>query len=411
MKVWIKLFIGSVLGLILGFVLPQDNTTITAAFDWLAQVALQIGRYSLVPTMFFALVIAIYELRQDTQLWPVVFRTIGIIVLSTLFIVGSGILVTLLFPPARIPILIEGQKESLSLDVGKAVLELFPTNMLKALFTDGLFLLPIWIFAIFLGAGFSYDRVHTKPVISLTDSLSRIFYYISIFFSEILGILMIFLSTFWAIRLQGAINARVFQDLMVLLAIYSGMLCFIILPLFLYLFGIKKINPWKQVYGTLGTAVTGLISGDLYITLPLLIRQAKENHGVQRRVNAITLMLFSTFARAGSAMVAAASFIVIIKSYSSLGISAGDLFTIWLYASIISVLLPRFPGNGAFAALAVLSAWFGRGYEAGYLILKPLAFYLISFGTLIDVTVAALGTYAVGKLSGFQEEKESRHFI
>jgi len=411
MKVWIKLLIGSLLGLMLGFVVPQDNLTIVGAIEWLAKLAIQIGRYSLVPTLAFSLVIAIYELRQDKEMWPLVFRTLGIIVVSTVFIIGSGMLITLVFPPARIPILIEGQKESISLDIGQGILKLLPSNMLASLVTDGEFLLPVWIFAIFLGAGFSYDRVYTKPVISLVDSLSRIFYYIAIFFSEVLGIFMICIGAFWAIRFQTALKAQVFRDIIVLLAVYASLLCFVILPLFLYILGGKRSNPWKQLYGALGPAIGGLFSGDLNFTLPLLIRHAKENHGVQRRANALSLVLFSTFARAGSAMVAAISLIVIIKSYSSLGISAGDLLTILLFAGIISVLLPRHPGNGAYVALAVLCGWYGKGFEAGYLILKPIAFYLVAIGTMIDVMVASLGTYAVGVLSGFQQERETRHFI
>jgi Na+/H+-dicarboxylate symporter len=411
MKVWLKLLIGSLLGLILGFVIPQDNLAVLSVIDWLSRLAIQIGRYSLVPTLAFSLVIAIYELRQDKEMWPLVFRTIGIIAVSTIFIIGSGMLVTLLFPPARIPILIEGQKESLSLDIGEGILQLLPSNMLAGLVGDSSFLLPIWVFAIFLGAGFSYDRVYTKPVISLVDSLSRIFYYIAIFFSEILGIFMIFLGAFWAVRFQTALKAQVFRDIIVLLAVYGVLLCFVILPLFLYLLGGKRSNPWKQLYGALGPAIAGFFSTDLNFTLPLLIRHAKENHGVQRRSNALSLVLFSTFARAGSGMVAAISIIVIIKSYSSLGISAGDLFSILLFSGIISVLLPRHPGNGAYIALAVLCGWYGKGFEAGYLILKPIAFYLVAIGTMIDVMVASLGTYAVGVLSGFQQDRETRHFI
>lgn len=411
MKVWIKLFIGSLLGLFLGYVVPQDNPAIMSAIEWIAKLAIQIGRYSLVPTLAFSLVIAIYELRQDKEMWPLIFRTAGIIVASSVFIIGSGMLVTLLFPPARIPILIEGQKESLSLDISQGILQLLPTNMLASLVTDGEYLLPIWVFAIFLGAGFSYDRVYTKPVIGLVDSLSRIFYYIAIFFSEILGIFMIFIGAFWAVRFQSAIKAQVFWDIIVLLAIYGVLLCFVILPLFLYFLGGKRSNPWKYLYGALGPAIAGFFSGDLTFTLPLLIRHAKETHGIQRRSNAPSLVLFSTFARAGSAMVAASSLIVIIKSYSSLGISAGDLFTIMIFAVAISVLLPRHPGNGAYIALAVLCSWYGKDFEAGYLILKPIAFYLVAIGTMIDVMVASLGTYAVGVLSGFQQERDIRHFI
>ena len=222
---------------------------------------------------------------------------------------------------------------------------------------------------------------------------------------------MIFLGAFWAVRFQAALKAQVFRDLILILAVYAFILCFIILPLFLYFLGGKRSNPWKQLYGALGPAIAGLFSGDIHFTLPLLIRHAKENHGVQRRSNSLTLVIFSTFARAGSAMVAAISIIVIIKSYSSLGISAADLLSILVFAALISILLPRYPGNGAYIALAVLCSWYGKGFEAGYLILKPIAFYLVAIGTMIDVVVASLGTYAVGVLSGFQEDREIRHFI
>lgn len=410
MKVWIKLLIGTILGILLGLVLPQNNQNLMGFIIWLEQVVLQIGRYSLAPTLFFSLMIAIYQVRQDKHLWPIIGRTFIVIIISSLIILITGIVVPLLFPPARIPILAEGQKESIPFEVGQAILDIFPTNMFTALFPKGDYLLPLWVFAFFVGAGFSYDRNYTKPVIAMVDSLSRIFYYISTFFSEILGILIITIAAYWAIQFKEALQAGVYRDLILILAIYATMLCFVILPLFLYIFG-PKINPWKQVYGLIGSAISAFISGDLYFSMPILIRQAKENHGIRRRVNTITLPLFTTFARAGSAMVAAISLIVIIKSYSSLGISGSEIITIFLLSFGLSFLLARHPGEGAYIGLAVICSWYGKGFEGSYLILKPIAFYLIGIGTLIDVVVASLGTFVVGKLMNMQEEREARHFI
>ena len=410
MKVWLKLFIGSVLGLALGFILPHDNPAVFDALAWLERAAIQIGRYTAVPTLVFALTIAIYELRQDNQMWPLLARTFAVLAASTLFIIGTGILVTIAFPPARIPILIEGQKESLMLDIGRGFLELFPSNMLGALVSDGAYLLPSCVFAFFVGAGLSFDRTYAKPVISFIDSLSHVFYYIAAFFSEIIGLTMIALGAFWAVRFHAALEAEVFFEILRLLGIYCLILGVVVLPLFLYLLG-PKTNPWKQLYGALGPALAGLFSGDLHFTLPILLRHAKENHGVKRRANTVTITVFTVFGRAGSAMVAAISLIVIIKSYSSLGVTSADIISILAQASLVSLLLARHPGDAAYAGLAVLCASYGRGFEAGYLILKPIAFYLIAVGTFIDAIVASLGTYAIGRMSGFQEDKEARHFI
>ncbi|MDR0878346.1 MAG: cation:dicarboxylase symporter family transporter [Treponema sp.] len=410
MKVWVKLLAGSILGLLIGTFLPTNNQALTAAFVWLEKLALGIGRYAVIPILFFSLTIAIYELRQDGQFWRMALRNFAVIAGAALFVILSGILVTLFFPPARIPILIEEQMEAVSLHTADNILGIFPGNMFSVLVGDGVYLFPVCVLAFFLGMGLSYDRNYTKPVIAMVDSLSRIFYHIASFFSEVLGFVLIVLAAFWAVRFHGVLKADVFRDLITLLGVFSVVLGFGILPLFLY-FLKPKANPWVILYGSLGPAVAAFFSGDINFSLPVLLRHTKENFGARRRSNAVTLTLFSTFSRAGSAMVAAAAFIVIIKSYSSLGITAGDVFAIGIRAFAISFLLARHPGDGAYTALAVLCAGYGRGFEAGYLILKPLAFYLIAVGTFLDVMIASFASYAVARISGFQEEKSVRHFI
>ena len=390
--------------------MPSDNQTIVKGMAWAGELAIRIGRYGLVPILVFSLTIAVYELRQDGQFWGMVFRTFLVIICCSAFVITAGILVTLFFPPARIPILIEEQAEAISLNTANNILSLFPSNMFAAIVNDGIYLFPVCVFAFFLGMGLSYDRNYTKPVIALIDSLSRIFYHIASFFSEILGFVMIVLSAYWAIRFHNVIKADVFRDLILLLGIFSVILGFGILPLVLY-FLKPKTNPWAVLYGSLGQALTGFFSGDINFTLPVLFRHVKENLGTRRRANTVTVTLFTVFGRAGSAMVAAAAFIVIIKSYSSLGISTKDIFTIAGSALGISFLLAGHPGDGAYTALAVLCMGYGRGFEAGYLILKPLAFYLIAVGTFLDVMITSIGTYGISRSCGFQEEREPDHFI
>jgi len=410
MKVWLKFLIGSLLGVTFGFFLPSDNQTILKSIAWLGELAIRIGRYGLVPILVFSLTIAVYELRQDGQFWGIVFKTFLVIAGSSVFVISAGILITLFFPPARIPILIEEQVEAISLNTADNILSVFPSNMFAAVVNDGIYILPVCVFAFFLGMGLSYDRNYTKPVISLLDSLSRIFYHIASFFSEILGFVLIVLSAYWAIRFHNVLKADVFRDLILLLGIFSVILGFGILPLFLY-FLKPKTNPWAVLYGCLGQAIAAFFSGDINFTLPVLFRHVKENLGIRRRSNAITITLFTIFGRAGSAMVAAVAFIVIIKSYSSLGITMMDIFTIAIRALVISFLLAGHPGNGAYTALAVLCMGYGRGFEAGYLILKPLAFYLIAVGTFLDVMISSFAAYGIGRSSGFQEDKGIGHYI
>ena len=142
MKVWLKFLIGSMLGAVLGFLLPSDNQTIIKGTAWLAELAISLGRYALVPILVFSLTIAVYELRQDNQFWRHVGKTFAIIVCTSVFVITAGILVTLLFPPARIPILIEEQTAAISLNITGNILRVFPANMLTAVLNDGIYLLP-----------------------------------------------------------------------------------------------------------------------------------------------------------------------------------------------------------------------------------------------------------------------------
>ncbi len=398
------------MGVILGFVLPQENQSVLAALEWLNRFAIQIGRYVMVPMLLFALIVAIYELRQDSRLWKLVFKTLLAIVICTTVIVVLGIFVINIFPPARIPILIEGQEELISLNLRERIFELFPSNMFSVLNTDGIYLLPLCVFALFLGIGLSYDKNYTKHVISLIDSLSRIFYHIASLFSEILGFVIIILGAYWAVRFRAALQADVYRDVLLLLGIFSVVLSFGILPLCLYLLK-PRVNPWVILYGSIAPSLAAFFSGDINFSIPVLLRHSKENLGTQRRANTIIVTLFTNFGRAGSAMVAAVAFVLIIRSYSSLEIPMETNLSIILQSILISFLIAKHPGDGAFTVLALLCMRFGGIFEAGYLILKPIAFYLIAIGTFIDITLTSFAAYVISRISGFQEDKDIRHFI
>ncbi|MDR2729497.1 MAG: cation:dicarboxylase symporter family transporter [Treponema sp.] len=411
MKVWVKLLIGSVLGLVIGFLLPENSQRLISIFQWLEKLALGIGRYTVVPVLVFSLTIAVYELRMNEQFWPMVLKNILLIICVSFFVIALGLLVTLFFLPGRIPIEKAEQFDILSLDTAANIIDIFPSNMLSVFAGSGVYLFPFCVFAFFLGMGLSYDRNYSKNVITLIDSLSRIFYHVASFFSEILGFILIVLAAFWAVRYKEILASNIYKDLVIMLGTFSVVLCFGIFPLFLY-FLKSRVSPWLVLYGLLGPALCAFFSGDFNFSIPVMQRHLKENFSVRRRSGSVSVSLFATFCRGGSAMVAAVAFIVIIKSYSYLSIAPAALLSIGIRAFIISFLLARHPGDGAYITLAALCFGYGGGeYRAGYLILRPLAFYLVAIGTFIDVMITSFGTYFLAKINGHVEEKNPVHFI
>jgi Na+/H+-dicarboxylate symporter len=152
MKVWIKLLIGSVFGITLGFLVPE-NQRLTEVLVWLEQFVIRIGRYALIPVLVFSLTIAVYELRQDGKFWPLILKNFLIILGVTAFVIAAGVFVTLSFTPDRIPILVEERTDAVRLDIAGNINALFPFNMLSVLAGDGVYLFPVCVFAFFFGMG------------------------------------------------------------------------------------------------------------------------------------------------------------------------------------------------------------------------------------------------------------------
>ena len=408
MKVWIKLLLGSVLGIILGILLPESDN-LKNALAWLEQLALRIGRYALIPFLVFSLTISIYELRQDKKFWLLILKNCVLIAgLSALVIVGGALLVSVL-PITRIDNFETTQTKIISYSMG-SMNEIIPFNMFNVLFGEGAFLLPVCVLAFFLAIGLTYDHSYCKPVVSLIDSLSRIFYHIISFFIEILGFLLIVLAAFWTMQYREVLLKGKFNNLILILAGISAVMILVVFPLLMLIIR-PKMNPWLLLFRSIGPAVTAFFSRDINFTLPVLIRHAKENFGARRRSNTVSLTLFNIFCRAGSGMVAAVALIVILKSYSSLGITMMEVFSICVSALLVSFLLANHPGNASYIALIVLCHKYEQSIESGYLLLEPVMFYLISIGVLLDAVIAVFANYVITQTSGLIEDKKTGHYI
>lgn len=221
---------------------------------------------------------------------------------------------------------------------------------------------------------------------------------------------MIALSVYWTVQFRQMLASHAFTDFIALLLFVFFFIALILYPAIIRL-SCGKVNPYRVLYGGIATVLVAFFSGDTNMTLPVLIRHVNENLGIRRRVSSITLPLFSIFGRAGVALTVTVSFIVILKSYSSLGIAAIDMFWLMGIAILLSFFLGRFPLGGAYIALAAVCALYGRGFETGYLILKPAAFFIGSIAAAIDALTALTGTYIIAKKWDQVSNRELRFFI
>ena len=409
MKIWIKYLIGTTLGIIIAIIAYSDSVFFNSAVEFLSNIAIQFGRYSLYPVLFFGFTLSICKLRESRSLLKLSIYIAVFIIISSFLTALLGLVSVSISSPPRIPIFVEETSSVETLGIMESFLRLFPSSAFEA-FVDGLYILPLCIFAGFAGAACAVDKNISKPVLTLFDSLSRVSYAVMAFFVDMFSIGLIAISVNWFIKFQAMLSTKFFTGLITLLLVDFFIIALIIYPLILKII-CRDINPYKVLYAAIAPVCAAFFSGDTNLTLPILLRHSNESLGVRRRISSVSLPVFSVFGRAGSAMVVTISFIVILKSYSSLGISAKDMFWLVGISTLFSFFLGRFPVTGTYISLVAVCAIYGRGFESGFLILRPAAFFIGSIAAAIDALTAMVGTYIIGDLSKMTNTRNLRFFI
>jgi len=409
MKIWMKYLMGAILGAALALAIPLENAGLRSAMGFLFDLSIRIGRYALVPLVLFSVPVAAFEQNEDKEFWKGLGRTLLVLLAAVAVLSVVGVAVAAAVRPTRIPLVADAASVGRTSGIKDLLLAVFPETPFVAI-ASGQFLLPTYFLALLLGLAFSHDRSATKPVVLLFDSLSRVFYQINSFFVEFLGVLIIAATAHNIIELRAAPRADVYRPLLATVGIESLVVAFAVLPAVLWFFGGKK-NPYRVLYALLAPSLAALVSGDLYFPLGSLMKHAKESLGIRRRANALDITLAAIFGRAGTALVTSTAFIVVLSSYSNLGVSPGNLLWIVVFAPIATLLVGSSPDRGAMAALMSLCALYGKGFENGFLIAAPVALPLIAVGAFLDALWAGCASLLLARRSGLAQEKESRFFI
>lgn len=410
MKIWIKYLIGAVIGIALGLLLPSDNEKIISVFGFIQELIINIGRYTLIPLIFFSLTYGTFELRQEGKILRVYGRLIGYTVLITFILVVLGSVSVLVFSPVRIPIINESAKVLATPDIKSILLNLVPRNFFRVFINEGNILYPLIFLSLLLGVNCNFDRLVTKPVVQFFDSISRIFYHINSLIIELLGIGIIPLAANLILQLRLNPERILFKQLALILGIDAAIIIFGVFPLILFFFGGRQ-NPYKWIYAALSSAIAGFVSRDSFFTLSIVTKHGKESYGIPRKVGSSTFPILSVIGKAGTAMVASVGFLLIMKSYSSLGITWFQFFWVLLFSLLTSFLLGSAPATGSLVAISLLCKFYGRGIEEGYLILNGIMLVLISFGVCIDVISHTVISLLVAKHESMHQEIEVNNFI
>lgn len=409
MKLWIKYLIAIALGIGAAFILPADSPAVSSLIASFSEFSVRFGRYTLLPLLFFGVSSAVFRLRSTKNLQKTAVWTLMTILGTTLILALLGLVSILLVKLPRIPITGEKMSSLPSIDIKSLVMQLFPYSGFEAL-QQGAFLLPCFIFAGFAGAGCTTDQNASKPVISFFESAAKLCYSIMSFFIEWLCVGMIAVSAWWMISARQVFASGTYTPLFIMLSVDFVLVIGLIYPLIVH-FLCNDQHPYHVVYACITPVITAFFSGDSNLSLPVNLRHTRESLGVHQPSSDVTIPLFSIFARGGSALVTTICFVMILRSYSSLGFAFFDILWIFGASVAISLILSSLPSGGTFVALTILCTMYSRGFEAGYLLLRPAAPVFCSFAAAFDAVSAIFGSYVVAVKTKQFEHVELKHYI
>ena len=409
MKVWFKYLIGTVLGIITALILPLNIPQVNSVVSGFSEFAVRFGRYALIPLIFFGTAMSLYNLRSKNHILKTSVWTAGTILVSTLILLVLGLLSILIVQLPRIPITGEKISEVPTINLKEMIFSIFPFSGFDSL-KDGVYLLPIFFLAAFAGGACASDANDSKPVLSVFDSAMKLCQTMSTFFVEWLSVGMIAISCYWMLQSRTLFAVSTFLPIFVMLLVDFFIVAGIIYPLVLRLL-CNDLRPYHVLYASLCSVITGFFSGDTNLTLLTEFRHNKESLGIHDETNHFTLPLFAIFARGGTALVTSVCFVTILRSYSGLGFTFFDVLWIFGVSFIISFALGSFPQGGTFVALTVICSMYGRGFEAGYLLLRPAMPLLCSFAAAFDALSAITGTYIVAVKTKKIDRIDLKHYI
>lgn len=409
MKVWLKYLIGVILGIAFALVLPSQSEQSKALSQFVFDIVIRFGRYTILPLLFFSIVTACFKLRDEKILLKTGVWIFGVIIASTAILMILGVISALIVKLPRIPITIEKASEIKTLDFASLITKLFPFTGFEAVL-NGTYLLPCFIFAGLAGAGAADDQTASKHAMNVFDSIRKICYIVTSFFTELLAIGMVAVSFKWTVEFFALQKLKAYTPLIYMLAIDLVIVAIIVYPLILR-FVCKGAHPLRVLYASICPLLVGFFSGDTNMTLALNIRHGKESLGIQDKINSVSFPLFSIFARGGASLVTAICFVTILNSYSMLIIEVPTVLWICLMSFLLSFTLGEHASGGAFLMLTVMCTMYGGGFEAGYLLLKDAAPILCAFAAGFDALTAMFGSYIVAVKTHCVEHIELSKFI
>jgi len=399
MKLWVKILIALVLGVITGFLLgPQAEI-----FKPVGTIFLNLISMIIVLLVLSSMTVGITSIHDPQKLGRVGLKTLLLYILTTIIAIAFGIFFAKLFQPG----LGLGLQATTEVNLGptpsitEIILSIVPKNPIASLAEGNV--LQIIVFALFFGVAINFAGEKGKPILEFLESLADVMYRLTSIIMEFspIGVFAIMASV------TGSFGIGVLVPLAKFLTTYYLACAVHVVIVFCgILWLLAKLNPIPFFKGMSDAIMVAFSTCSSSATLPVSMHCAQKNLGVSKNITSFVLPLGSTINMNGAAIFQGMSAVFVSQAYG-IDLSWQALLTIVVTATLSAIGAAGIPGTG-FIMLTVVFASVGLPIE-GLALLAGIDRVREMVSTVLNILGDAVVAVYVAKQEGELDERQYNH--
>ncbi len=399
MKLWVKILIALLLGVITGIALgPRAEFLKPVGTIFLSLISMII-----VPLVLSSMTVGITSIHDPQKLGRIGLKTLMLYILTTMIAIAIGIFFGKVFQTGSgLNLHMTGELTiGETPTVSQMILSIIPKNPVLSLAEGNV--LQIIVFALFLGISINFAGEKGKPLLEFLESLADVMYRLTSIVMEFspIGVFAIMASV------TGSFGLSILLPLVKFLTTYYAACALHIALIFCgILWGLAKLNPWHFFRGMSDAIMVAFSTCSSSATLPVSMHCAQKNLGVSKNITSFVLPLGSTINMNGAAIFQGMSAIFISQAYG-INLDWQALLTIVLTATLSAIGAAGIPGTG-FIMLSVVFSSVGLPIE-GLALLAGIDRMREMVSTVLNILGDAVVAVYIAKQEGELDEQQYNH--
>ncbi|WP_018306587.1 dicarboxylate/amino acid:cation symporter [Desulfitobacterium hafniense] len=345
-----KIFIGLILGVLVGLVVPADFAK--SYIQPLGELFMRLIKMVIVPLIFSTLVVGASSVGDVKKLGRMGGKTVAYYISTTAIAIAIGMtLANMIQPGAGIQIPVDASYQATeSPGIIAMILQIIPANPLEDLVKGNM--LQIVVFALFVGVAITFVGKKAEPVRNFFEGFSEIVFVITNFVMALAPI-----GVFGLMVPVVAVHGLAVLAPMAKIILVVFLACFIHAT-FIYSAAIKfigKASPIKFYKAMFPALLVAFSTCSSAAALPSTFRSVEDGLGVSKDVSSFVLSLGSTINSDGAAIYQGVAALFVAQVYG-LDLTIAQQFTIVLTGTLASLGAAGVPGAALIMLTMVLSS-------------------------------------------------------